>query len=239
MWEWHSDELLLRFDSAFEQSAVVSSKLLNFGLVLRLFRVVHREHFHEVVGRVCKTGNRPVDHLEVFYGPSCITLEDDVAISHKNEFVEEKERLGTGLVDGRDDGLALSARHIVQQLDDTEGFEAIQACSWIVEQDNRRIRDQLHTDRSTLAFTSRDNFSLDRTDLRVGNEGQTQGENNLFHEGILLCIWNLEFEASGESHGLTNREVRKQRVELLDVGSIASEHLLIDWDSVVEQNVAT
>lgn len=104
--------------------------------VCLLLRVVDREGLHEVVGWVGELGNGHRDLLEVPSRSLCVTLVNDVSVSHENETIKVIEGLGRGRVDRAHNCLTLFTGEIVKQFADAQSLERIKTGSWLVEKDD-------------------------------------------------------------------------------------------------------
>lgn len=141
-------------------------------------------------------------------------------------------------MDGAHNCLTLVPGEVVEKLADRACFKRIETRRGLIQQDHRGVRDELNTDRASLAFTSRQDFSMDVTNLAFGDVSHAELSDDLVHEFVLLIITDFELEASCECESLTDCESREENVVLHDVRSKLLEALLVHGDLVVEEDVA-
>ena len=89
--------------------------------------------------------------------------------------------------------LALLSCEITEQFANGSSFEGIETGSRFVQHDEGGIRDELDTDRYTLALTTRQHLSVDTTNLRVHDVIETQFFNDLRYECVLFFVSRREF----------------------------------------------
>lgn len=102
----------------------------------------------------------------------------NVTIAHKDESVEKEEGLRRGRVDRADDSLALIAGKPLQQHANTESFKGVKTRGWLIEQNDRRIRDKLDADGAPLSLSAREDLFLSISDHTVSNVAHAQVLNN-------------------------------------------------------------
>jgi|688.fasta_scaffold349162_4 hypothetical protein len=92
---------------------VVPIQVLQIVEVIFCFWIPYEKDFHEEVGWVGKTWYRPVDHLEVLNRLFRISLEDNIAVAHEDQFVEVEKGFRTWRVDCTQDCFALCACKVI------------------------------------------------------------------------------------------------------------------------------
>jgi hypothetical protein len=80
---------------------------VDFLLILLALRVVDGENSHEDISWVVKPANLVAHTLEVIGAFRSLALENDMAITHQDDSVEESKGLGRWLVDRSTNSLAL------------------------------------------------------------------------------------------------------------------------------------
>ena len=126
----------------------------------------------------------------------------------------------------------------MQELANRSSFEGVEAGGRFVQHNAARVRNKLHTDRATFAFTAREDLAMNTTNLTVLNMEQTQLSYDTNHIGILFHFRRRQLKASRESHSLNNREVREEDIVLHHVSSIAGESILNHGHYIVEHDIA-
>ena len=81
----------------------------------------------------------------------------------------------------------------MKQLADALGLEAIQARSRLVKQENRRVRDELDADCTSLSLSvcQREHFLPWITDWKVGDVCHSKFMDELLYKKVLLMLFRL------------------------------------------------
>ena len=126
----------------------------------------------------------------------------------------------------------------MEEFTDRAGLERVETRGGLVQHHEGWVRHKLNTDGGTLALTTGEHLSMNATNLGVLNVVKTQFSNDFVHEDVLLSNWGLQSKTSGESERLQARKVGEENIVLHDVGGVASEGVLVNWNLIVEHNGA-
>ena len=127
------------------------------------------------------------------------------ALVQQAEVVEEREDLGGGLVDGRDDGAARARERMRQRRHDLRRRVRVEAGGGLVDEEHRRVGDELGADVDALALAARDAARRRRlADHRVGRALEVQRLDHRRHQLV----------ARGGRGGLRQPQRRRERQHL-------------------------
>lgn len=193
--------------------------LLNFSK--RNSLLVHE--LHVVVHGVGVQRHRHAQVAEVAHALAGPTVVHHVAVQHEQDDVELEEDLGGGLVDGGDDG-ATSIGQSVQEPNQVESSGGVQSSCGLVEEDQRRVDQELHSDRCALLLASRQTSDQAVPHVCLGSFLQSKRVDHALHQRVLLFA-GLERQphVGDEAEGLPGREGRQHEVLLHDV----ADHALV------------
>ena len=107
---------------------------------------------------------------------------------------------------------------LTQALHHSGSREGIKAGSGLVEEDQVGIRDQFHTDRGTLALTTRDTLHQGTANTSVLALSQLQHRDHLVYAFQLYILCCIKFEKGSEGKTLTHSHCLEENIVLLHVG---------------------
>ena len=96
---------------------------------------------------------------EIFFGLYSRTLVYQIAFNHKEESIKEVVNIVVGLMDGHEDGFALFIGKHFEMSDNDEGSKRVQTRSCLIQHHNRRITDQLKSNRCPFLLAPRNTLN--------------------------------------------------------------------------------
>ena len=160
-------------------------------------------------------------------------MVDNIPIQHEEYFVELQENLRRRLVDGRDDCPPCFGQ-FVQEPYQIKRRGGVQPCGRLVEEDERWVDQQLHSDGGPLPLAARKTADQAVPNVGVRASLQAQRLNHAFDQKYLLVLRLVrQSHIRDEFEGFARSEGRQHQILLHHVANHAFviDHR-VDWLAV-------
>ena len=183
------------------------------GVVEQLLELRRVGHFGVEVGDGVRVGGAVVGHA---------------ALDEVDDAVHQPVGLERGLVDGEQDGLALVGE-TAEQPHDVDGVFGGEAAGGLVEEEQRRLGDELLGEVDPLALTAGDPLSDGIADLHVAGLLDLQLGENALNFGVDLFVAGVgrQAEPGGVVERLVDGELREDDVVLRDISDVSAEGVVV------------
>jgi len=179
-----------------------------------------RHHGHEVVGGVGEFGTREINVFEVIHREGSLVEVDNFTLGQEHQSVEHLKNVRIWLMNGRNDSSTVLSRQISERFHDRCRSERVKTRGWLVQEDKGRICDQLHSNRGSLALSSRHTFHKGSSNARIGAFGQLEFVDELIYTSNLVLQAAREFEFGSKFEALSNCHGLEEDIVLLNVSRI-------------------
>lgn len=138
-----------------------------------------------MIHRICIFRNRHAQFGKIRHTFHSVIMIDNISIKNQKNHIERQKDLRWWLMDCCYNCSSFTCQS-VQKLDQIERCCRIQTCCRFVQENQRRINQQLDSDRCSFSLTARNTSDKCISDISLSTSFESKGNNHAFNKSILF-----------------------------------------------------